>query len=178
MTRDYILINCPSHSEEQNEHNLIYWFCLQTFFFMGDCGDFQCMSSCFVAKSKCWFQLSMPIITHPITSSPSAVLFSHLRQISIRWSLYSRVRKWGTQQAATLRIFNFLHRIVWRDNFEISRAWASCLTVMWRSSQTTAATVFIISLYKCSMAVQHGEAMQQFLRLWRRPYAYERLSNL
>ncbi len=57
----------------------------------------------------------------------------------------SRARKWGTQRATTLLIFNFSHRIVWIDNSEISRGWASCRTVMWRSSWTTAATVFTIS---------------------------------
>ncbi len=38
-----MLVNCSSHIEEQNEHNLIHQFVWQTVFFTEDWGDFQCM---------------------------------------------------------------------------------------------------------------------------------------
>ncbi len=44
-----------------------------------------------------------------------------------------------------LYIFNFSHRIVWTNDFEISWASANCRTVMWQSSQTLATTIFTIS---------------------------------
>ncbi len=102
-------------------------FTRQTFFFTGGCRDFQFMFSCFVIESKWWIQFSLSIITRPIKSGLSSVIFSHSWRISTWQSRCSRVRKCGIQQAATLRIFNFSHRIIWIDNFEISRAWVSFL---------------------------------------------------
>ncbi len=102
------------------------------------------MLSSFVARSKRWIQLTWPVITFNFTSDSSPILFSHLCQML---SLYPRVKKWGTQQAANLHIFNFSLRIVYilTDDFEISRAWTSCQTVMWQTSRTMNATVFTIS---------------------------------
>ncbi len=100
-----MLINWSLSIEKQNEHNLILRFCLtvwRTFFFAGDCGDFQCMLSCFVARSRWWIQLSSPVITCPITAGSSSVV------ISMHWSLCFRVRKWGTQPTATLSRFQLL----------------------------------------------------------------------
>ncbi len=103
------------------------------------------MLSCFVAGLKWWIQFSSSVIMCLITSGSSSILFSHSWQISIQQSLSSQVRKWGTQQATTLRIFNFSCGIVRTDAFQTSRAWASCRTVMWQSSRTTAVFVFTIS---------------------------------
>ncbi len=62
------------------------------------------MFSCFVAGSKRWIQLLSRVITCSITSGSFSIHFRHLRQTSILWSLCTCIRKWGTQQAATLCI--------------------------------------------------------------------------
>ncbi len=132
-------------------------FALPTFFFNKDCRDFQCMFFCFVAGSKWWIQLSSPVMTHPITSGSSSAFSSYLRHILVRWSLCSRVRKWGTLRAATPH-FQFL-----AQNHMDRRFWNI------RSSR---------KLLNSDVTIFSWEAMQRFLWLWRRPYVDRRLSIL
>ncbi len=123
-------------------------------------------------------QLSSPVITCPITSDSSSILFNHSQQISIWWSPYSLVGKWQNQQEVILYIFNFSHRIILTGDCKIFRSWGSCRTGMWQSSRTTTDTVFAIS----SVQMLNGHP------IWgsnavvslpsRRPYANWRSSNL
>ncbi len=73
------------------------------------------MLFCFAAASKWWIQLTCNYGSYHIQLILNS--FYPLAIISIQWSLCSQVRKWGTQQAATLHIFNFSCRIVWTDNW-------------------------------------------------------------
>ncbi len=97
MRRNNMQINSSLHIEEQNEHNLIHRVCPMDFL-IGDYEAFQCMLSYFAAGLKRWIQLSPPVIMLPIVFGLSSILLCHLQQISMRQSLYPRVRKWETSK--------------------------------------------------------------------------------
>ncbi len=107
MTRDNMLINCSMRIEEQNEYNLVHQFHptdrLSSLLKIVETSRLPMHTFQFC----CWIEMvNLALITcnhaQPITSGSSLVLFSQLQQILIQQSPCSQVRKWGTQQAATL----------------------------------------------------------------------------
>ncbi len=162
-------INCSLHNEGQNEHNLIYLFRLTDSLFYWRLGRLPMHAFLFYGWIK---------VMHPITSGSSAVFFLATHDKS-QHDCFS-VLESGKVEPGKLQLSTFSNSyaesyeqmiLKYPELDQVVEQWCGNLLEL-------QLRLYSSSLCKCSMVMQHREAMQWFLCLRRRTYVNERLSNL